>query len=111
MKLAKGTILSDNDILIISNACYNKIESEIYPTKHKEPVNILIKTLDMFGFNSLYQFTQFLIIKYDIDIRLDDMFIEQYLTYKAYVIKPDKRETMLSFYKQIIRDIKLDQII
>lgn len=69
MKLSKGTILLEHDILAIANASYNKIESEIYVTKHKSPTNTLNNLLDMFGFDSLYQFTSFIKGKYNIDIQ------------------------------------------
>ena len=109
MKLSKGTILTDNDILSIAIAGHNKIESEIYVTKHISPTNTLNLLLTMFGFDSLYQFTSFLKGKYDIDIQVEDMFILN--PTMVYVVKADKRETMLAFYKQIIREIKLNQVI
>ncbi len=100
MKLSKGTILLEHDILAITIAGHNKIESEIYVAKHKSPTSTLNNLLDMFGFDSLYQFTNFLKGKYNIDIQVEDIFTQQYGTDNAYgVIIPDKRETILSFYK------------
>lgn len=107
----KGTILLEHDILSIANACHDKIENEIYPTKHKSPSRTLNHLLDMFGFESLYQFTHFLKGKYNLDIDIEDIFIQQTIIRTAYVIKPEKRETILSYYKSIIRDIKLTQVL
>lgn len=111
--MLEGSILTDNDILEIANACYNKIESEIYTTKHKSPTSTLNRILCEFGFEShgvpsLYQFTNFLKGKYNIDINIEEIFI---LQAGVNVVLTDKREIILAYYKSIIRDIKLNQVL
>ena len=104
---------SPSVILEITTACYNKVDSEENPFKYKSPTLKLITILEKYGFESFYQFTEFLESKYNKGIALDDIFVLQAYAQneKARVVKTDKREVLLSYYKSIIRDIKLDQVL
>ena len=68
--------LTIDNILEISQASYNKIESETYPTKHKSPTRTLNEALEKFGFKNLYEFTHFLKDNYNNNIYPDNIFTQ-----------------------------------
>ena len=105
--------LEDKDILEITIACYNKVDAEVNAHKYKSPTLILINTLEKYRFNTFYEFTHFLEKKYNKGIILDDIFVLQAYSNgdKNRVVLPEKRETILSYYKSIIRDIKINQVL
>jgi len=126
--------MNDNLLLELTEACYNKVESEflidiylnssIYKLKME-----MLNLLECNGFSSLKIFTQFLIYKYQSDLNLNDIFLsfrysfshsksneifdgyynnEEVLTW---VVIPNQRQILLSFFKSVIRDIQLKQLI
>ena len=104
---------SPSAILEITTACYNKVDSEENPFKYKSPTLTLITILEKYGFETFYQFTEFLETKYNKGLALDDIFVDQAYSQggKARVVRPEKREILLSYYKSIMRDIKLSQVL
>ena len=104
--------MTNEDILLVATAGHNKIESEIFKLKHKSPTRTMNEALERFGFKSLYHFTCYLKDRYDNNIDPDDIFMHQMSkwNYPMWLIKPDKREIILSYYKSIIRDIKINSV-
>ena len=85
--------MNDNSILLeLTKACYNKVESEFLRDKY----------------------LQFLIHKYDSDLNPNEIFI--LITIKIsdlsiYVVIAKQRQTLLSFFTSVIRDLQLKQLI
>ena len=98
-------------ILELTQACFNKVESEIYPDKYlnSTPSKDMVRILTSNQFESLYGFTLFLIQEYQSDLKLNEIFILNSIG--TQIVKPDKRETLLSFFKSVIRDQQLKQLI
>lgn len=112
--------MKSTNILQLTQACFNKVESEVYPNKYlnSTPTKDMAKILASNQFESLYDFTHFLIQEYKSHLILNDIFIfKKAGTFSGlefnnyYVIKPEKRETLLSFFKSVIRDQQLNQLI
>lgn len=101
--------MESTNILELTQACFNKVESEIYPNKYlnSTPTKDMTKILAFNQFESLYDFTHFLIQEYQSDLKLNEIFILQ----SNYVVKAEKRETLLSFFKSVLRDQQLNQLI
>ena len=100
-----------SNILELTQACFNKVESEVYPDKYlnSTPTKDMAKILTINQFESLYGFTLFLIAEYQSDLKLNEIFITN--SVGTQVVKPEKRETLLSFFKSILRDQQLNQLI
>ena len=103
--------MKSTNILELTQACFNKVESEIYPDKYlnSTPTKDMNKILAIKQFESLYGFTLFLIQEYQSDLKLNEIFILNSIG--TQIVKPDKRETLLSFFKSVIRDQQLKQLI
>jgi hypothetical protein len=99
----------ESNLLELTQACFNKVESEIFTTKHNSPTKTMLNLLETNGFKSLYDFTLFLINKYNTDINPDEIFIPN--DYGTFVVLTNQRETLLNFFKSVIRDLQLNQII
>ena len=103
--------MKSTNILELTQACFNKVESEVYPNKYlnSTPTKDMAKILAINQFESLYGFTLFLVVEYQSDLILNEIFILNDVG--TYVVKPEKRETLLSFFKSILRDQQLNQLI
>ena len=104
--------MNDNSILLeLTKACYNKVESEFLRDKYltSSPTKTMLNLLESNGFISLYNFTQFLIHKYDSDLNPNEIFILNDLS--IYVVIAKQRQTLLSFFTSVIRDLQLKQLI
>ena len=103
--------MKSTNILELTQACFNKVESEVYPNKYlnSTPVKDMVKILAINQFESLYDFTLFLIQEYKSDLILNEIFILNSIG--TQIVKPEKRETLLSFFKSVLRDQQLNQLI
>lgn len=103
--------MTDNSLIELTEACYNKVESELLEDKYlnSSPLKTMLNLLEGNGFSSLHDFTQFLIHKYQSDLNVNEIFIYQNLNYK-WVVLPEQRQTLLSFFKSVIRDLQLKQL-
>ena len=99
--------MNDNSILLeLTKACYNKVESEFLRDKYltsSPTTKTMLNLLESNGFISLYNFTQFLIHKYDSDLNPNEIFILNDLS--IYVVIAKQRQTLLSFFTSVIRDL------
>lgn len=115
--------MNDNLLLELTEACYNKVESEFLEDKYlkSSPLKTMLNLLFLNGFSSLHNFTQFLINKYQSDLDLNEIFTRQSAGgyYKnedeeevlTWVVIPNQRQILLSFFKSVIRDLQLKQLI
>lgn len=101
--------MTDNSLIELTEACYNKVESEFLEDKYlnSSPLKTMLNLLEGNGFLSLDNFTQFLIHKYQSDLDLNEIFIFQH---ERWVVLPEQRQTLLSFFKSVIRDLQLKQL-
>ena len=101
--------MNDNLLLELTEACYNKVESEFLEDKYlkSSPLKTMLNLLFLNGFSSLHNFTQFLINKYQSDLDLNEIFTRQV----TWVVIPNQRQILLSFFKSVIRDLQLKQLI
>lgn len=107
-------------ILELTQACFNKVESEVHPNKYlnSDPNRTMRNLLVLKGFKSLYDFTLFLVDEYGLDLKLDEIFIYRDYeivmklnSYGTFVVKSEKRESLLSFFRSVIRDHQIKQLI
>jgi predicted neutral ceramidase superfamily lipid hydrolase len=110
--------MNDNLLLELTEACYNKVESEFLIDIYLNSSIIFIKRrmlnlLECNGFSSLHNFTQFLINKYQSDLDLNEIFDGYYNNEEVliWVVIPNQRQILLSFFKSVIRDLQLKQLI
>ena len=103
--------MKSTNILELTQACFNKVESEVYPDKYlnSTPNKDMVRILTSNQFESLYGFTLFLVVEYQSDLKLNEIFILNRVG--TYVVKAEKRETLLSFFKSVIRDHQLNQLV
>jgi hypothetical protein len=53
--------MTDNSLIELTEACYNKVESELLEDKYlnSSPLKTMLNLLEGNGFSSLHDFTQF----------------------------------------------------
>jgi hypothetical protein len=111
--------MNDNSILLeLTVACYNKVESEFLIDKYlsSSPLKTMKGLLESNGFISLHNFTAFLIHKYGSELNLNEIFIlvppaPGFNDQGTYLVMAKQRQILLSFFKSVIRDLQLKQLV